>query len=212
MDKKGNERLKGGIIKFLTVSGDLIALNLLWLVCSIPIVTIGPATNALFDVCLKIVEDDQAAVLKRFFSTFKANFKQSLIVGVFSIFVIITLYADINYILAVEGNIQKVFIVVTIIVLALLLTMIPYLNCLIAKYNNSLKGHFINALKLAFVSPIQTILLWLILLAPILMLLFIQPIILLYLGGLILLFVFSLPVYLCTKIVSGVFKKLETKR
>ena len=212
MDKRGNERLKGGIIKFLTISGDLIVLNLLWLICSIPIITIGPTTNALFGVCLKIVEDEETSVIKSFFAIFKANFKQTLIVGVFSIFVIITLYADINYILSIEGNIQKVFIVVTILVLALLLTMIPYVNCLIVKYNNSLKGHIINALKLAFVSPVQTILMWLILLTPLLMLLFIQPIILLYLGGLILMFVFSLPVYLCAKIVNDVFKKIEAKR
>lgn len=212
MDKRGNERLKGGIIKFLTISGDLIVLNLLWLICSIPIITIGPATNALFGVCLKIAEDEETSVIKNYFAIFKTNFKQSLIVGVLSIFVIITLYADINYILAIEGNLQKVFIIVTIIVLALLLTMIPYLNCLIAKYNNSLKGHIINALKLAFVSPVQTILMWLILITPILMLLFIQPIILLYLGGLILMFVISLPVYLCAKIVNDVFKKIEAKR
>lgn len=212
MDQKSNNSLKEGIIKFLTISGDLIVLNLLWIVCSIPIVTIGPTTNALFDVCLRIAEDDDTVILKRFFQTFKKNFKQSLIVGVLSIFIIITLYADVRYIFAIEGSLQKIYIVVAFIVLAILLTIITYVNCLIAKYDNTLKEHFINAFKLVFICPLQTILVWLIILSPILMAIFIQPIILLYMGGLILMFAVSLPVYLCCVVINGVFKKVESSK
>lgn len=186
-------------------------LNLLWLVCSIPIITIGPATNALFTVTLKLAQDEPVRVLSTFFKAFKVNIKQSLIVGAFSIFIIISLYADVLYILAIEGAIQKIYIVIFCIVLAILLIIITYLNALIARYNNTLKGHIINAFKLAFVNPLQTILMWLIILAPVLMFLFVQPIILLYIGWFFLLFLFSLPIYLCSTILNIVFKKIEVK-
>lgn len=207
MNKGSN--LKNGLVTFLTITGDLMALNILWFVCSLPIITIGPSTVSLFTVTLKLAEGESVSVLKTFFKAFKDNLKQSLIVGAFSIFTIFTLYADVNYILAIDGTLQKVYIVVACIVLALLLTTITYLNALIAKYNNTLKGHIINTFKLAFVNPIQTILMWLILLVPVFCVLFIQPIVLLYMGWFFILFLVSLPIYICSIIMTGIFKKFN---
>lgn len=207
-----NSKLKDGLVNFLTVAGDLIVLNFLWFICSIPLITLGPATNALYDACLRLAEDESAFVFKRFFKVFKDNFFQTLIVGVFSIFVIITLYADINYILAIQGALQKVYIVVAIMLLAMLLTIISYGNALIAKYQNTLKGHMINAFKLAFVNPVQTLMIWLILIAPLLAFLFIKPIILIYVGWIFLLYLLSLPVYLCSKIIIKVFGNIENRK
>lgn len=207
MDRNSN--LKNGLITFLTITGDLMALNILWFVCSLPIITIGPSTNALFTVTLKLTEGQPVSVLKTFFKAFKENFKQSLIVGAFSVFTIFTIYCDVNYILAVEGLLQKVYIVITCIALALLLTTITYLNGLIAKYNNTLKGHIINTFKLAFVNPIQTILMWLILLVPFFCVLFIQPIVILYVGWFFILFLVSLPIFVCSIILNSVFRKFN---
>ena len=209
MDTKNN-KLKEALINFLTVAGDLIALNFLWLVCSIPLITIGPATCALYDVTLKLAEDPESSVLKRFFKAFKENFTQALFVGVFSIFAIITIYVDIIYALNFPGTIQKIYIVVAIALSAILLILISYGYALIVRYKNTLKEHIKNAFKLAFVNPVQTIMIWIILLFPLLMFLFIQPIILVYLGWL-LIFFFSLPNYLCAKIIYKVFKKIENK-
>lgn len=204
-----NSNLKNGLISFLTIIGDLMALNILWFVCSIPIITIGPSTVSLFAVTLKLAKGESVPVLRTFFKSFKDNFKQSLVVGVFSVFTIFSLITDINYILGIDGFVQKLFIVVSCMVLAILLTTISYLNALIARYDNTLKGHIINALKLAFVNPIHTVLMWLILLVPVFCVLFIQPIVLLYMGWFFLLFLVSLPIYICSIILNGIFKKFD---
>lgn len=211
------DKLKYDLIRFLTIAGDLMALNALWLVCSIPIITIGPSTCALYKVCLKLAKDGSCPVLKTFFSAFKESFKQSLIIGAFSIFVIITLYSDVNYILAVEGTIQKIFIVVAIIVTAMLLIVITYGNGLIANYENSLKNHIINAFKLAFVNPIETILIWIIILLPfgLAYLFFVNELVadvILYLGWFIIMYLASLPVYLISRILTKVFTKIEKRK
>ena len=204
-----NDRLKYGLIKFLTVTGNLMALNALWFICSLPIITIGPSTCALYKVTLMMAEGESVTVLKPFFKSFKENFKQSLAVGAFSIFTIFTLIADVDYILGIEGTLQKVYIVVACIVLAILLTTITYLNALIARYNNTLKGHIINTFKLAFVNPIQTLLMWFILLIPIILLLFIPPLVLVYMGWFFVLFLVSLPVYACSIILIKIFKRFD---
>ncbi|MDO5440081.1 MAG: YesL family protein [Erysipelotrichaceae bacterium] len=208
MDNRSNN-LKEGLIKFLTIAGDLMALNLLWFVCSLPIITIGPSTCALFNVTLKLADDQSFPVLKTFFKAFKENFKQSLAVGAFSIVVIVALYFDVNFVLASEGTIQTVYIIVSAILYTMLLSTISYLNALICRYNNTLKGHIINTLKLAFVNPIRTILMWAILSLPVLIILFIQPIIILYLGWFFILFLVSLPVYMCSTILVKIFRKFE---
>ncbi len=52
-------------------------LNLLWLVCSLPIVTVGASTTALYYSCLKIVRDEDSHVGACFFRSFRENFKQA---------------------------------------------------------------------------------------------------------------------------------------
>ena len=54
-------------------------LNLLWFVCSIPIVTIGASTTALYYACLKIVRDEDSHVGAMFFRSFKENFRQATV-------------------------------------------------------------------------------------------------------------------------------------
>lgn len=52
-------------------------LNVLWFICSIPIVTIGASTTALYYVCLKIVRGEEQYVIPMFFKSFKENFRQA---------------------------------------------------------------------------------------------------------------------------------------
>ena len=70
-------------------------LNLLWLVCSLPIVTIGAATTALYYVTLKIAENEEGDITQQFFRSFKANFKQATVLWLILLAVGIVLGTDI---------------------------------------------------------------------------------------------------------------------
>ena len=54
-------------------------LNLLWLICCIPIVTIGASTTALYYTSLKIVRGEDQALGHMFFRSFRENFRQSTV-------------------------------------------------------------------------------------------------------------------------------------
>ena len=54
-------------------------LNALWIVCSLPIFTIGASTTALYYVTLKIAGDEEGDVMQQFFRAFKRNFKQATV-------------------------------------------------------------------------------------------------------------------------------------
>lgn len=68
---------------FLNKIGDIVLANLLFILCSVPIVTIGPALTALYHCTLRSVKDNNNGTVKTFFRAFKDNFKQSLIVWLF---------------------------------------------------------------------------------------------------------------------------------
>ena len=54
-------------------------LNLLWMVCSIPVVTLGAATTALYYVTLKLARGEEGNVTAMFFRSFRENFKQATV-------------------------------------------------------------------------------------------------------------------------------------
>ena len=54
-------------------------LNLLWFLCSLPIVTLGASTNALYYVTLKMVRDEEGSVTRMFFRSFRENFRQATV-------------------------------------------------------------------------------------------------------------------------------------
>ena len=51
-------RYDGPLGRFLNSVADMVLLNLLWLLCSLPVVTIGASTVALYTVTLRYPEDD----------------------------------------------------------------------------------------------------------------------------------------------------------
>ena len=54
-------------------------LNLLWMVCSLPVFTAGAATAALYDVTLRLAREEEPPLTSRFFKAFRENFRQATI-------------------------------------------------------------------------------------------------------------------------------------
>lgn len=52
-------------------------LNMMWMICSLPIITIGASTTALYSVTLKIADEKESNITKQFITAFRSNFKQS---------------------------------------------------------------------------------------------------------------------------------------
>lgn len=77
--------------------GDLIGLNLLFLACCLPILTIGASATALFYTARKLLEGECVSLTKTFFHSFRQNWKQAM--GVFLILLIVGALAAADLIL-----------------------------------------------------------------------------------------------------------------
>lgn len=64
------------------VSGviDLIFAGLLWLLCSLPVVTIGASTTALYYTVMKCVRHNRGRVAPTFFHGFRSNFRTATLI------------------------------------------------------------------------------------------------------------------------------------
>ena len=69
-------------------------LNILWLVCSLPIITIGASTTALYYTSFKIAKDEGSFITTMFFRSFRQNFKQATIIWMIMLAVGLAIGAD----------------------------------------------------------------------------------------------------------------------
>ena len=82
---------------------DVCCLSLLWIICSLPIVTIGASTTALHAAMQKICRDETSSMLKTFFGAFKSNFKQSTKIWLLMVLFFIVMAGDFYAFITIEA-------------------------------------------------------------------------------------------------------------
>ncbi len=114
---------------------DLIMLNLLYFFTCIPIVTIGAATTALYDVCFRLREERDHGLLRQYFRAFSGNFKQATIVWV----VLLALFADIIwaiFLALAQVGVLRIVALPAIVMLAVLAMTGSYIFPLISRFSS----------------------------------------------------------------------------
>ncbi|MBS6715719.1 MAG: DUF624 domain-containing protein [Dialister sp.] len=146
---------------------DFVILNILWLVCSIPIVTIGASTTALYSVMQKIVRNEEGYIARSFFKAFKQNFKQATIVWLLIAALGLILSVDLNMARSLEGTIRIVFQVIFGFFSFWLFAIFLYVFPLLARYENSTKATLKNAVILSIAKLPFTFLMMVVVVVPV---------------------------------------------
>lgn len=134
------------IVRVLTKIFDLILLNILFIVCSLPVITIGASLTALYTVLLKMAENEEGYIARGFLSAFKKNFRQSTIVWIILLIIGVFIATDITIIFSVRGTVRNVGLVLISIVLLFYIMEIVFIFPLIAKFENTTLQMFKNAI------------------------------------------------------------------
>jgi uncharacterized membrane protein YesL len=151
------------LVRALDVFGNLFILNLLFVLTSIPIITIGASLAALYSVTLKMVRREEGAVVKSYFAAWKANFKQATLSWLAVFVVLVIMAGEFLYATNFSGGLSSMYLVVIGIEAAVLVCVIPFLFPLIARYENTFTGTFKNAFLLTVGNlwdTIKIVLLW----------------------------------------------------
>ncbi len=146
------------LYKFIFKLLDVLWLNLLWLVTSIPLITIGAATTAAFSVSLNMVDDEEGYITRTFFKEFKSNFKKGTIIWILQAVCLYALYLDYQFITKSDSP-SLVLIFLSILSLLFVFFCFLYVYALNARYENKIINHFKNSLSISFRYPGKTIIL-----------------------------------------------------
>lgn len=130
------------LYRFLNRLGDLILLNLLFIVTSIPLVTIGASLSALYTVTLKGVRKEDSYIVRSYFAAFKENFKKATCLWLLLAAVWLVLGIDVFVIAKRNGPL--VFMGGVFGVIWLLITI--YAFALQARFENSVRNTILNSL------------------------------------------------------------------
>lgn len=132
--------------RFFTFMGklaDLMILNLLFILTSLPIITIGTSLTALYAVSLKQSSGTSTYIIKEYFNAWKINFKQSIILWTFSLIAFSLLFMN----LIVESNSSFTLLIRMIMTLSLILFIMItlYVFPMIAKFENTIRYTLVSA-------------------------------------------------------------------
>lgn len=146
---------------------DFMLLNILWVICSIPLFTIGASTTALYTVMLKVVKNEEGYIVKGFIVAFKENFKKSTIIWLIMAAIGIVIAVDSRLALGMQATMRTVFQSVFIIFGFVWLCLVIYVFPLTARYENTVKNTIKNALILSVAKLPYTILMVVITAGPV---------------------------------------------
>lgn len=178
------------LYKFGTRLVDVLALNFLWLFCSLPLLlalafpkwlglfwipcgiigafTMGAASVAAFSITLKMVDDEEGYIFKPFFKEFKASFFKGGIAGMIQTFAVYALYLDFQLFNNVKDS-NIMFLIVFILGLILLFTHYVYAYALMGRYENTVINTLRNSFTISLRYFKKTILIFLVVVFEILL-------------------------------------------
>ena len=166
----------------------LIELNLLYFICCIPIITIGPATAGFTYVLRNWARDDHAFLLSDFWDGARKNWKQAFTVSLIQLFVIVCLIFGILQ-FNPNDTLFVIYFVVAVCINVLFSMMMLYVYPMMVTFKFNLKQLFKNAFIFANIgikTNIITLLLIIILTVPFFILFWFFPFIIVLLPTILL--------------------------
>jgi len=137
------------VIAFLNKMTDLILLNILYIICCIPIVTIGAATTAMYYVCIISIRQGDGYVIRRFWDSFRKNFKQATIIWLPMLVIAIVMGFDLFFWYQMGTVFSKIMFILSAIVAFIIFIVGLYIFPVLAKLEGNIKTTIKNAAAFA---------------------------------------------------------------
>lgn len=197
--------------RVLSTIADIAVISLLFVVCSIPVFTIGASFTALYTVSLKLSEHEEGYITHDFFKAFKENFRQATAIWLIMLAVGAVLGIDLYLVRGNQTPAAMIMNIIFYIVAFFYLMIFSYVFPLQSKFINKVKDTFKNAVTVGIGNLLPWTLLLMgtnlipftLLLLPLRLILYMLPLI----AG----FMFGVIAYINSKMLNHVFQKYISK-
>lgn len=202
---------ENGFWRGMSKAADAISLNLLFMLCCIPVITIGASASAFYYNMMKLVKDEETYIIRGFFKAFKENFKKATIIWIIMFVLGAFLLFD-CYLLTKNAAFFPSFLRYIIYAITFVYAlMLSFVFALQARFENSV----INTIKNSLFMGIGHFLPWGVIIVLVtylpITLLFIRLDIILYIFPLLFVGVFAFTFYINSKCFLRIFKRYTPK-
>lgn len=135
----------GKFARFLNCLGNLIVLNILTIICSIPIVTFGASMTALYTMTMRIVRKEEGNLFKGYFQAFKDNFKQATVIWLTGGGIMAFMAFDIWLLRSVSGSFGLVYRALLFVIILVFAMVLIHAFAVLARFENTTKNTVKNA-------------------------------------------------------------------
>lgn len=148
----------------LGIFGELLLLSLLWFLCSVPLVTAGAASAALYDTVVHCIRNKEEDIFSRYFRTLKNELLSSVPTAVLWEVLIVGLFLLLRLYTGSAGTSRSEYIAA----IAFIILWIFVLGCgcwvfpVQSRFTFGFAALTVSSVKLAFSSPLRTLLLGLV--------------------------------------------------
>lgn len=145
----------------LRTIADCMLLSLLWVITSVPFVTVGAATTALYYAAYKAIRQEESGIWKTYWVSFRTNFKQATLLWLMlAAIYIVLLFSCYSAYLLYTAEVLSAFLFWTVIAILAVFTMwVNYLFPYIARFRDTTKKTLSNCAWIFLLNPIWSILL-----------------------------------------------------
>lgn len=137
------------LMRGMDIFGSLFALNIVFVISCIPIITIGAAFTALYAMMFKIQRKDDYTVVREYFMEFRSNFKRGTISWLIIVLVCVALWGQYTYVCNFEGGLVSFYSIALVVEGVIFVLILPFVFPLLAYFDNTVGNTFKNAFFLA---------------------------------------------------------------
>ena len=127
--------------RVMGILGDIFLLNILWIITSIPIITIGASSTAVYYALFKIKKNEGDGTIRMFFRSFRQNFVEASIIWIGTLLIITLLCFDYYFFmqsgfpLPLLGTIARIVLIAVALVLIIL---VLYVWPVLSRFDNDI--------------------------------------------------------------------------
>lgn len=133
--------------RWLSFLVDVLLISIVWLVCSLPIITIGAANTALFRVAMDWMRYREGCTVKDFFKAFRNNFKKATILWLVLLLLLIFIAIDGYLLFFTKLSLPGIFQIMFLVILAIWVSWTGYTFALQSVFENTIRRTLGNALR-----------------------------------------------------------------
>ena len=137
------------VMRFLGRIGDIIILNLIFVVTALPVITVGTALSALYTVAMKLARGEDPSVLREYMRAFRRNMKPATICWLIMAAAGALIFLDFRLVGAFGGALYTVVRLLLAMIFGVWMLTFLYLFPYIARFENTVFHSVKNALFLS---------------------------------------------------------------